>query len=100
MTEEEVIALVPSITEPLTGEYFRNDREQIDFMLVEVFGPDKGQAYDALEDLQDLLADIFHLPGASGITFEEWTERRADFCRAVELYLEGRWKKPLAEKAH
>jgi hypothetical protein len=37
---------------------------------------------------------------ASGLTFEEWTERRADFCRAMELYLEGRWKKPPAEKAH
>jgi hypothetical protein len=100
MTEEDVIALVPLITEPLTGEYFRNDREQINFILVEVFGPDKWRAYDALEDLRDLLADISELPEASGITFEEWSERRADFCRAVELYLEGQWTKPLAEKAH
>jgi hypothetical protein len=58
------------------------------------------QAYDALGDLQHLLADILELPEASGISFEEWTERRADFCRAVELYLEGRWKKPPAKKAH
>jgi hypothetical protein len=100
MTEEEIIALVPSITEPLTGEYFRNDREQIHFILVEVFGPDKVQAYDALADLQDLLADISELPEASSITLEEWTERRADFCRAAELYLQARWQKPSAEKAH
>jgi|SRR5580692_5185483 hypothetical protein len=100
MTEEEVIALVPSVTEPLTGEYFRNDREQINLILVEVFGPDKEQAHDALADLQDLLTGISELPEASGINFEEWTERQADFCRAVELYLEARWKKPPAEKAH
>jgi hypothetical protein len=100
MTEEEVIALVPSITEPLTGEYFRNDREQLNFILVDVFGPEKERAYDALADLRDLLADIPELPEASAITFEEWTERRADFCRAVELYLEGRWKMPPTERAH
>lgn len=100
MTEKEVIALVPSVTEPLTGEYFRNDREQIDFILVEVFGPERRQAYDAVGDLQDLLADISELPEESGISFEEWGERLADFVRAAELYLEGRWKKPSAEKAH
>lgn len=100
MTEEEVLALVPSITEPLTGEYFRNDREQINFILVDVFGPDKMQAYDALWDLRALLADISELPEASGIAVEEWTERRADLCRSVELYLERRWSKPPAEKAH
>ena len=100
MTEAEVIALVSSIAEPLTGPLHRNDLEQLNFILVEVFGSDKMGAFDALADLQDLLADIAEAPRAAGITAEEWQDRRADFCRAVELYLEGRWQKPQAQRAH
>jgi hypothetical protein len=100
MTEEEVVALVPTIAEQLTAAQFRNDLEQLDFILLELFGSERMKAYDALGDLQDLLAEISEVPDPSGITSKEWDERRADFYRAAELYLSDRWKLPPGDKVH
>jgi hypothetical protein len=84
----------------LTGPQFRNDLEQLDFILVDLLGTDRTAAYEALGNLEDLLADISELPEHSSVTSEEWDARRTDFCRAAELYLNGRWQQPSAEKAH
>lgn len=98
MTEEEVVALLPTITEQLTGPQFRNDLQQLNFIFIEIFAPDMTSAYDALESLQDLLAEISELPDSAAISSKEWSERRADVFRAAELYLEARWKAPSPTK--
>jgi hypothetical protein len=100
MREEELIALLPTIAEELTAPQFRNDLEQLDFILADVLGEDKVAAYEALGTLEDLLAEISELPEHSTLSGEEWDARRSDFCRAAELYLEGRWKPPPAANAH
>jgi hypothetical protein len=82
MREEELIALLPTITEELTAPQFRNDLEQLDFTLA------------------DLLAEFSELPEHSTVSAEEWEARRTDFCNAAKLYLDGRWKQQPAAKAH
>jgi hypothetical protein len=98
--EEELIALVPTIAEELTSIQFRNDLEQLDFILVDLLGADRMTAYEALVDLEDLLAEISEVPEHSSVTSEEWDTRRTDFRRAAELYLSERWKEPSAAKTH
>ena len=98
MTEEEVIALLPIITEQLTGPQFRNDLQQLNFIFIELLGSDKTSAYDALASLQDLLAEISELPDSAAIGAKEWSERLADFSRAAELYLDARWQPPSPTK--
>jgi hypothetical protein len=100
MREKELIALVPTIAEELTATQFRNDLEQLDFMLVDLLAADKLSAYEALGDLKDLLADVSEVPEHSNLTSEEWDARRTDFCRAAELYLDARWKQPSDVKGH
>jgi hypothetical protein len=100
MREDELIALVPTIAEELTSVQFRNDLEQLDFILVDLLGADRKTAYEALGDLEDLLAEISEVPEHSRVTSEEWDARRCDFRRAAELYLSERWEQPSAAKAH
>lgn len=91
---------MPTITEELTAIQFRNDLEQLDFILADLLAEDKVAAYEALGTLEDLLAEIAKLPEHSALSAEEWDARRSDFCRAAELYLDGRWKQQPAAKAH
>ena len=91
---------MPTITEELTAIQFRNDLEQLDFILADLLAEDKVAAYEALGTLEDLLAEIAELPEHSALSAEEWDARRSDFCRAAELYLDGRWKPQPAAKAH
>ena len=100
MREEELIALLPTITEELTAIQFRNDLEQLDFILADLLAEDKVAAYEALGTLEDLLAEIAKLPEHSALSAEEWEARRTDFCQAAKLYLDGRWKRQPAAKAH
>lgn len=96
MSEEEMIALLPTITELLAAPQFRNDLEQIEFIIIELLGADRMKGHDALEDLQDLLADIAQSPDITKASEQEWDERRADFCHAAQLYLDERWPRPEA----
>jgi RecB family exonuclease len=100
MREEDLIALIPTIAEELTSAQFRNDLEQLDFILVDLLGADRTAAYEALGDLEDLLAEISAVPEHSSVTLEEWEARRTDFRRAAELYLNERWKQPSVAKGH
>ena len=100
MREEELIALLPTIAEELTAPQFRNDLEQLDFILADLLAEDKMAAYEALGTLEDLLAEISELPEHSTLSAEEWDERRSDFYQAARLYLDGRWKQQTAAKAH
>jgi hypothetical protein len=100
MREEELIALLPTIAEELTATQFRNDLEQLDFILADLLGEDKMAAYEALGTLEELLAEISELPEHSTLSAEEWEGRRTDFCQAAKLYLDGRWKQRPAAKAH
>jgi hypothetical protein len=84
MREEELIALLPTIAEELTAIQFRNDLEQLDFILADLLAEDKVAAYEALGTLEDLLAEILSCPSTppsarrngmhAGVTF---AERRA-----------------------
>ncbi|MGA8707365.1 MAG: hypothetical protein WB646_10295 [Steroidobacteraceae bacterium] len=94
MREEELIALVAIIRDELAAANRHEDLKQLGVIFGDLLGPDKVMAYEALGDLQDRLADITNLPDHSSITAEEWDARRTDFCRAAELYLDARWKKP------
>jgi hypothetical protein len=98
--EEELIALVPTIAAELTSIQYRNDLEQLDFMLADLLGEDKMAAYEALGELRDLLAEISEVPEGTVLTAEEWDARRSDFSRAAELYLDGRWKQLPVTKVH
>jgi hypothetical protein len=100
MREEELIALVPTIAEELTSIQFRNDLEQLDFILADLLGEENMSAYEALGYLEDLLAEISGVPEHSKLTSQEWDARRTDFYHAAELYLHGRWKQPSAAKGH
>jgi hypothetical protein len=100
MREDELIALLPTIAEELTAPQFRNDLEQLDFILADLLAENKMAAYEALGTLEDLLAEISELPEHSTLSAEEWDARRSDFCRAAELYLDGRWKQQPTAKAH
>jgi hypothetical protein len=100
MLEEELISLLPTIAEELAAPQFRNDLEQLDFILADLLGEDKMAAYEALGTLEDLLAEISELPEHSTLSAEEWEARKTDFSHAAKLYLEGRWKQQPAAKAH
>jgi hypothetical protein len=58
------------------------------------------EAYEALGELEDLLADISAVPKNSSLASDEWDARRTDFCRAAELYLDARWKQTSGTKSH
>lgn len=100
MLEEELIALVPTIVDELTLARLSDDIEQFNVILGGLLNDDKMEAYEALGELEDLLADISAVPKNSGLTAEEWDTRRSDFCRAAEFYLDGRWKQSRAVKGH
>jgi hypothetical protein len=100
LREKELIALLPTIAEELTAPQFRNDLEQLDFILADLVAEDKVAAYEALSTLEDLLAEISELPERSTLSAEEWGARRTDFCQAAKLYLDERWKQQPAAKAH
>jgi hypothetical protein len=91
MTETELVALVPLISEPLSMSAHRMDLESFSTIMDWVFTPVKAHAYDAFEDLQELLAKFMLAPEGSGVTDVEWRERRREFIRAVEMYLEERF---------
>jgi hypothetical protein len=89
MRAEELIALLPTIAEELTVPQFRNDLEQLDFILADLLAEDQMAAYEALGTLEDLLAEISELPEHSTLIAEEWEARRTDFSQAAKLYLPG-----------
>src|SRR4029077_97708 len=82
MREEDLIALLPTVAEELTAPQFRNDLEQLDFILADLLGADKMAAYEALGTLEDLLAEISELPEHSTLSAEEWEARKTDFFHA------------------
>jgi len=100
MREDELIALVPTIRDELAAANLYDDLKQLGVIFGDLLGPDKMTAYDALGELEDLLADISGLPENSGVSPEEWDARLTDFCRAAELYLDARWKQPSGAKSH
>jgi hypothetical protein len=93
-------ALIATITDPLVKAQLKKDLEELDLILEHLFGSDRMAAYDALGAMEDLLADISQLPESSEINWQEWVERKTDFNRAAELYLDGWWKQPAAQKTH
>lgn len=100
MRDEELISLVPTIAEELTLARRRDDIEQLDVIVGGLLIDDKMAAYEALSELEDLLADISAVPENSRLTAEEWDARRTDFRRAAELYLDARWKQTAGTKSH
>jgi hypothetical protein len=98
--EGELIALVPTIRDELAAANLHADLEQPSVIFGDLMGPEKTAAYDALSELEVLLADISGLPENSGVTPVEWDVRRTDFCQAAELYLDARWKQTSGGKSH
>jgi len=93
MTQKELIALIQTIFEPLQAAGFATDLERFAPVLGRLLEANRVQSYEALEELRDLLlVDFTELPPEAGIGRDEWRETKVDFCRAAELYLDGKWQ--------
>jgi hypothetical protein len=100
MRDDELVSLVPTIADELAAGGLRDDVQKLDDIFVNLLTAHKMTAYEALGALEDLMADISAVPERSMIKQEEWDARRADICRAAQLYLDARWKASPPAKSH